>query len=307
MSITRFEEFLTLVGYMNYSTAAHKLNITQSALSKHIASLEKEFNATFIDRSHQQIELTQQGRLFCEEATKIVEAYTNAYQRIHCAAHEIRVSGSLRDSAIRYLLSTAQEVLYEQGKEFSVVSQPYAANAIRNALVEKKIDVVIDVASDEDIEQHDPETDIIPLMTVPLIAVMGRNNSLSDHTSLTIEDLAHVRIMHPTGSMDVQRGADAIKAVFDRHGITMNKHVFFASSWNDFPSVSLGDDVFVMPRSLYSRQLFGHLFDAYRCIPISDGDACFPYCVFRRSNETHPEVLLYIEALKQAAERIDEK
>lgn len=59
------EEFLELVNYMNFTVAARKLNLTQSALSKHIAALEKEFDVVLVDRSKQQIELTQQGRIFC--------------------------------------------------------------------------------------------------------------------------------------------------------------------------------------------------------------------------------------------------
>ena len=85
----------------------------------------------------------------------------------------------------------------------------------------------------------------------------------------------------------------------------MSFSIFFASSWNDFPATELGGDVFVMPKSLFSRQLFGRALETYRSVPIADEDARFPYRVVWRRGERRGEVLRYIEVLKEKAGEID--
>ncbi|MBM6998547.1 LysR family transcriptional regulator [bacterium] len=314
MEIRYLEEFLQLASYMSYTVAARKLNLTQSALSKHMAALERELDVTLVDRSHQQIELTPQGRVFCEEASKVLDAYHGAYRRLHEASSEVRAAGSLRDSAIRYLLSTTQDALREDGGTLHVVSCECAPNALRDALLDKKVDFVInvmpvgegEVAGDGDVEPVDDlEIEHRYLTSVPLLAVVESTSPLAGRASVSLGDLADLSIMHPTGSLTVQRGAAAIEGIFARHGITMRKHIFFANSWDDFPTVQLRGSVFVMPRSLYSRQLFGSSFGAYRGIPISDVDARFPYQLFWRHNERDATVTRYIQALMRAARAID--
>ena len=306
MAIEYLEEFLELVRCMNYTVAARKLNLTQSALSKHIVALEKEFDATLIDRGKQHIELTRQGRVFCEEASKMLEAYRFAQRRMHEVDDEIRVAGALRDSAIRYLLSTAQAVLRESGAAMHVVSQEYPAGDRRISLLEGKVDLVIDVMSDpaED-EGREDEVEHRPVAPVPLLAVVECGNRLAGRTSVSIADLAGEPIMHPTGSREMQYGADAIEALFRAHGVNMRKRIFFATSWDDFADVALDGGVFVMPRSLFNRQLFGTAFDTYCGMPIDDPDACFPYQLIWRRGERRANVLRYIDALVEASRRID--
>ena len=320
MEIRHLEEFLQLASYMSYTVASRKLNLTQSALSKHVAALEREFDVTLVDRSHQQIELTQQGRVFCEEASKMLDAYHGAYRRLHESSVEIRAAGSLRDSAIRYLLSTTQDALHESGGALHVISCECAANAMRDALLDKKVDLVIAVMADGTARQgeegveaggveavEDLEVERRYLTSVPLLAVVESGSPLAARSSVALADLAEYPVMHPTGSLTVRSGAAVIEGIFARHGITMRKHVFFANSWDDFPTVELGGSVFVMPRSLYSRQLFGSSFGAYRGIPISDADARFPYQIFWRHGERDATVTRYIQTLLRTARAIDEQ
>ncbi len=305
MQVGYLEEFLELVNYMNFTVAARKLNLTQSALSKHIAALEKEFDVLLVDRGKQQIELTQQGRIFCEEASRILDAYHGAYRRVHEVSSEIRVAGSLRDSAIRYLISTTQDTLRNANESLRVVSREYPASALGEALADKKVDLVIDVMREGtyangsfDVEEH-------YLTSVPLVAVVRTDHRLAACEALTLSELAGEPIMHPTGSMEIQRGAEAIEAIFASRGINIRKHIFFAQSWDDFPTADFGSSVFVMPRSLFSRQLFGSSFGTFKGIPIADPEARFPYRAVWRRGETHPTVLRYIEVLRDTGRRID--
>ena len=307
MQVGYLQEFLELVNYMNFTVAARKLNLTQSALSKHIAALEKEFDVLLVDRSKQQIELTQQGRIFCEEASRILDAYHGAYRRVHEVTSEIRVAGALRDSAIRYLISTTQDSLRDANESLRVVSREYPAGSLVEALIEKKIDLIIDVMHEGGYGDADFDIEECYLTSVPLVAVVKTGHHLAERTSVTLGELAREPIMHPTGSMEMQRGAQAIEDLFSARGVDMRKHIFFAQSWDDFPTADFGASVFVMPRSLFSRQLFGSAFSTFRGIPVADADARFPYRLAWRRGETHPIVRRYIEALCETGRRIDKE
>lgn len=73
MNIRDFEVFKTIVESQSFSKASEKLFISQPSLSKTIQKLEKRLNVTLFDRSNRIIRLTDEGRLFYEKATNILQ------------------------------------------------------------------------------------------------------------------------------------------------------------------------------------------------------------------------------------------
>ena len=59
--------------YNNFSKASKTLYVSQPALSKAIMQLEKELGVTLFSRSSTSVSLTEAGRIFLEEADKILE------------------------------------------------------------------------------------------------------------------------------------------------------------------------------------------------------------------------------------------
>ena len=59
----RVETFLTVCRTMNYTRAAKALNITQPAVSQHIAHLEKAYGARLFDYRGKRLTLTEAGEL----------------------------------------------------------------------------------------------------------------------------------------------------------------------------------------------------------------------------------------------------
>lgn len=74
-SIERFREFLVLAEHLNYSAAAESLFITQSALSRHIVTLENELGSRLFERDTQSVSLTPAGELFKNRISTLVESY----------------------------------------------------------------------------------------------------------------------------------------------------------------------------------------------------------------------------------------
>lgn len=73
MDINYFREFAILAEIGNYLTAADKLYMTQSALTRHIQAFEKELGAPVFDRTTRKIVLNEYGRIMLPYAQKIMQ------------------------------------------------------------------------------------------------------------------------------------------------------------------------------------------------------------------------------------------
>jgi DNA-binding transcriptional LysR family regulator len=177
MKMDYLEEFLVLVRYMNFSTAAKYLNLTQSALSKHIASLESEFNSVFFNRSYQNIELTGQGRAFCVDAVEMLNLYKVAQAHMKSICLEVRLSGTVDDAATFKLITAAKTKLTETDPDFALSMNSNPVQPLSDLLMAKRIDLYIDVALEDDL--IDASCDTCILTTVPLVAIVNRRHPLA--------------------------------------------------------------------------------------------------------------------------------
>ncbi len=81
MKTAFYNEFIILAEQLSFSKAAKKLDITQSALSRHIKQLEQELGCPLFYRTTQKIELTPYGVAFLPHAAAILkhrEEFANA-------------------------------------------------------------------------------------------------------------------------------------------------------------------------------------------------------------------------------------
>ena len=74
--------FLAVAETLQMSEAARRLYISQPTVSQTILELEREFGASFFERSPKFLRLTAKGALFREYARQVTVSYT------HLRAHE---------------------------------------------------------------------------------------------------------------------------------------------------------------------------------------------------------------------------
>ena len=78
MELNQIRYFIMASQTQNLSKAARIMNITQSALSKSISSLENELGVMLFDRSGKRITLNERGKRFLEHALNSVRELDNA-------------------------------------------------------------------------------------------------------------------------------------------------------------------------------------------------------------------------------------
>jgi DNA-binding transcriptional LysR family regulator len=64
MELRQMEYFVAVAAELNFSRAAQRIHVVQSALSASVGRLEKELGTELFDRSKRQITLTAAGEVF---------------------------------------------------------------------------------------------------------------------------------------------------------------------------------------------------------------------------------------------------
>ena len=81
MNLTRLSYFLTAANEMNFTRAAQKLNISQQALSSHIAKLEAYYQVTLFDRGVP-MTLTDAGKVLYQSAQEALKVMSDCDRRM---------------------------------------------------------------------------------------------------------------------------------------------------------------------------------------------------------------------------------
>jgi len=76
--LTHFKTFIAIVEKGNLKNAADYLNLTPSAVSKHLSSLEGIYKADLIIRDSKKIRITHQGSCFYKKCKKVIDSLLEA-------------------------------------------------------------------------------------------------------------------------------------------------------------------------------------------------------------------------------------
>lgn len=83
MSDHRLKTFISVAKNLSFTKAAQELFLTQPAITKHIQSLETEYQVRLFDRTGNKISLTKAGERLLERGEKIQESYRQLEYEMH--------------------------------------------------------------------------------------------------------------------------------------------------------------------------------------------------------------------------------
>src|ERR1051325_4094404 len=98
MQIDSLKVFCDLADTESFTKAAQINNVTQSAVSQQISSLERLFKSLLIERSKKKFRLTREGQVLYEYSKQII----GTYQALQSKLQEIKdiISGTIRVATI---------------------------------------------------------------------------------------------------------------------------------------------------------------------------------------------------------------
>ncbi len=114
MDIFDMECFIAICNYKSITKAAESMNISQSALSRRVISMENELKTELLIRHSRSVETTVAGERLLRDCTKVVSRMKNLKQDLQYMAHKDKISiGYLEDlNELCVLLDKMEELHY---------------------------------------------------------------------------------------------------------------------------------------------------------------------------------------------------
>lgn len=112
-TLERLRVFHAVVSAGTIAGAARMLDYTPSAVSQHVAALEREANVALVERSNRGVAATPAGRLLAAHASEVLDQVRNAFDEVGNAAdgQAIPLTVAAFPSAITAMLLPAREQL----------------------------------------------------------------------------------------------------------------------------------------------------------------------------------------------------
>lgn len=196
-----FAEFLDLTKTLNYMETAENMNISTSALSKHILKLEHEVGVSFFDRTTRTVKLNQYGRIFAEYATKALELEQSYLEKIHAASE--RDESSL---VIAYMPIMDHYGIPDMISEFMTLFDTIPVTIVEASSVEAMLKAGCNFLFTEHIPASIPKVDVLKLGQDQMSAIFPNDHPLAGRETVTAADIAGESfILHGRSKEDLYR------------------------------------------------------------------------------------------------------
>lgn len=278
MDLRSLEYFVAVADELNFTRAAQRCHVVQSALSYQIARLERESGVLLFERTSRSVRLAPGGEVLLPRARSILAEAELARSELDELAGVL--TGKLRIGMIGSAVLVApvlERVLGEFHRRHPAVEitvtdtgSALMAEQVRTGLLDL---AVIGLFADQ------VPADLVhaELAVEPLVAVVGPDNPLADRPVIDLAELAGTG-----GFVEMREQAGVrhqVDAAFARIGITRTIAIELATSDAVVRYVGLGFGVALVPLSATTGRA------GVRVLPVSDPLARHPVSLVHRSPE----------------------
>lgn len=246
MNLNQLEYFVSVAETLNFTRAAAKCFISQTAMTQQIRALEKTVGVPLFIRDKHHVELTAAGKVYLNEARIILNRSNEALRLARLASEG--VEGELTVGFIRgYGQSDFSELL----RNFHQAYPKIKINLIRDNLSvllehldKKECDLVFGVTPYKR-EYEDQEHQY--LRSYPVMAVLYSGHQLSSKNQLTYEDLQNEEfiMMQPTNRPKDQMEESML--IYERGGYLPNVVAVEGDQETLLLMISVGMGISIMP------------------------------------------------------------
>jgi DNA-binding transcriptional LysR family regulator len=206
MEMSQLRTFRTVAETLNFTRAAERLHINQSAVSHHIKALETELGEPLFIRAKRGVSLSQAGKLALEYVERILDETEALRERVSGRERELR--GSVRAAAATQAFVHLFAPLFENFMR----THPGVELSFRTTVsTEQTVADILNGAADvgfASLAVYSPGLRVTPLFVDELVLVVGRNHRLVGRESVTVEDLDGERLILFERGASIRRATD---------------------------------------------------------------------------------------------------
>ena len=199
MELKQIRYFVKLAEILNFTEAADKLFITQSALSVSIKQLEEEIGYQLFDRIGKKIYLTDEGTVFLDYARSALENISNGVEEINAANHVFK--GRLCIGVTYSTSSVLNACIIRYTEKYPDVQMTVMASTTVKELIDDLLSNRLDMAITYRPEKLPPLIEERILFKAPLSVIAHKNHPLASKKNITAREFADypvITFLHDT-------------------------------------------------------------------------------------------------------------
>lgn len=294
MELRRLRYFVAVAEELHFSRAAERLHIGQPPLSQQIQLLEEELGVKLLDRTRRWVRLTVAGRLFLDDARRILALSAQAADTARRADR-----GEVGELRIGFTSSTPlTEAFNKAVNEYRKVF-PHVTLALSEMPTLRQLEALRDRRIDLGFLRP-PETDLphdislTPLRRDPLMVVVPDDHPLARRKSVAIKALVDQPFV--MFSADAGTGIQALVLRLCREaGFEPQTALQAREGGTIIGLVAAGCGIAILPESFDAIRIKG-----VHYVPLSDRAAKAKLMLARRHDDRSPSTNAFVALATQA-------
>ena len=207
MELAQLRAFRTVAETLNFTRASERLNLTQSAVSRQIGSLEAELGEPLFVRGRRVVRLTAFGESVLVEATRILDDVERLRDRAG-AAHGAP-SGQVRAAAAtQAFVSLFAPVFQSFISTHPSIVLSFRTTATTDQTVSDILDGVVDVGFASR-PVYAPSLEVVALFEDELLLVTAPDHRLASAVSVSAPDIGRERVILFERGASIRTATDA--------------------------------------------------------------------------------------------------
>ena len=293
MQIESLKMFCDLAESESFTKAAQINNVTQSAVSQQISSLERAFKSLLIERSKKKFRLTREGQVLYDYSKQIIQTYESLHNKL--AELKDIISGTIRVATIYSIgLHDLPAYVKKFMKSYPTVNihvEYRRANQVYDDVLSNVVDLGL-VAY----PVKDPKLEIVALRKDPLVLICHPQHPFARLKTVKLKSLTSQKIIGFEPDIPTRKALDKI---LKEHGVEAKHVMEFDNIETVKRAVEIDAGISIVPQGTIAQEISKQTLVA---VPIEDGDFYRPLAaIYKKNKVLSPAMKQFLTILKEAA------
>ena len=241
MELSQLRYAVAIAETGNFTRAAERCHVTQPSLSQQILNLESEVGHKLFHRLGRKAVLTEAGITFIERARRILFEVENAAKELSDhPSLDRRITVGALPTIMPYLLTPLIARCRTEHPNLLIHAREDFRADLMRGVVEGELDLALVT-----LPVKDPRVSIEPLLTEPLLLVVGKGHPFASRTEININDISEETFVTTADSSMLNA---QIRSIFGDHNFTLKIGYRCAQVITLKAFVAMGAGISILPQ-----------------------------------------------------------
>ena len=292
MQIESLKMYCDLVETESFTKTAQINDVTQSAISQQLSSLERQFQSLLVERSKKKFRLTREGQVLYDYSKQIIAMQKALHDRM-LALKDI-ISGSIRIATIysiglhdlpryikRFLKSYPTVNVHVEYRQAGQIYEDVASNVVDLGLVAYP--------------RKDKKLETVALRKDPMVLICHPEHPFAKRKSIELKALDGQKFVSFEEEMPTRRALDK---AFRARGVAAQHMMEFDNIETMKRAVEIGAGIAVVPQTTVTEEVSGGTLAA---VQIAGGGLSRPLAaIYKETKVLSPAMKQFLALLKEA-------